>query len=65
LTRAELAKDLGISLRTLTNWEKEKPKLVKLINLGLQVENQIVETKKHLEKLVDLEKEAEKGKFIL
>ena len=65
MTRAELAKDLGISLRTLTNWEKEKPKLVKLINLGLQVENQIVETKKHLEKLVDLEKEAEKGKFIL
>ncbi len=65
MTRIDLAIELKISLRTLSNWEKEKPKLVKLINLGLQIENQIKETKKHLIKLTDLEKEAENGKFII
>jgi len=65
MNREELAEELGISLRTLSNWEKEKPKLVRLINLGLQTENTIEETKKLLEKLEEIEKKASSGKFQL
>jgi len=65
MTREELAKELNISLRTLSNWEKEKPKLVKLINLGLQTEQTIEETKKLLEKLEEIEKKANSNKFEL
>jgi len=65
MTREELAKELNISLRTLSNWEKEKPKLVRLINLGLQTENTIEETRKLLEKLEEIEKKASSGKFEL
>lgn len=65
MTREELAKELGISLRTLTNWEKEKPKLVRLINLGLKADNNIKETEKLLKKLKEIELEANSGKFEL
>jgi len=65
MTREDLAKELGISLRTLSNWEKEKPKLVRLINLGLQTESTIEETKKLLEKLEEIERKASSGKFEL
>ena len=51
MTKEELAIELGISLKTLYNWQKEKPGLVKLINLGLTVNDQIDEAKRHLEKL--------------
>lgn len=51
MTKEELAEEMGISLKTLYNWEKEKPGLVKLINLGLTVEDQICEAERHLEKL--------------
>jgi hypothetical protein len=57
---------LGISLKTLYNWEKEKPGLVKLINLGLTVEDQIEEAERHLEKLKEMkEKATSTGKFKL
>jgi DNA-binding XRE family transcriptional regulator len=65
MKREELAKILNVSLRTLSNWEKEKPELVELINLGLKVKDQILETKKYLEKLEEMKEEAKKGKFIL
>ncbi len=65
MKREELAKILNVSLRTLSNWEKEKPELVELINLGLKVKDQIEETKKYLEKLEEMKEEAKKGKFIL
>ena len=65
MTRKELAEELNISLKTLSNWEKEKPKLVRLINLGLQTENTIQETKKLLEKLEEIEEKANSGKFEL
>ncbi len=51
MTKEELAIEMGISLKTLYNWEKEKPGLVKLINLGLTVNDQIEEAERHLEKL--------------
>ena len=65
MTRIELAKELGISLRTLSNWEKEKPKLVKLINLGLNIEEQIKETEKSLNRLKEIENSADCNKFKL
>ncbi|MFA5215080.1 hypothetical protein [Sulfuricurvum sp.] len=65
MTRKELAEMLGISLRSLDNWEKEKPDLVRLINQGLALEDSIEETKRHLQKLEDIRKEASNGKFKL
>lgn len=66
MTKEELAEELGISLKTLYNWEKEKPGLVKLINLGLTVEDQIAEAERHLEKLKEMrEKATSTGKFKL
>lgn len=65
MTRKELAEILGISLRSLDNWEKEKPDLVRLINQGLALDESIEETKRHLQKLEDIRKEASNGKFKL
>lgn len=58
MTKEELAEEMGISLKTLYNWEKEKPGLVKLINLGLTVEDQISEAERHLEKLKAIKESA-------
>lgn len=51
MTREELADLLNVSRNTLNNWEKEKPELVRLLNLGMTVDDQIDEAEKHLEKL--------------
>ncbi len=65
MTRKELAEELGISLRTLSNWEKEKPKLVKLINQGLAFAELKEESKRNLEKLNEIEQTTNTGKFKL
>ncbi len=65
MTREELAKIFNISRQTLTNWEKEKPDLVRLINQGLALDESIEETKRHLERLEELKKDASNGKFRL
>lgn len=65
MTRKELAEMLGISLRSLDNWEKEKPELVRLINLGLAVDEQIEEAERNLEKLKEIKKASSGGKFKL
>lgn len=65
MTRKELAEALGISLRTLDNWEKEKPDLVRLINQGLALDESIEETRRHLQRLEEIKKEASNGKFKL
>lgn len=66
MTREELAELLNVSRNTLNNWEKEKPELVKLINLGLSVEDQIEEAERHLEKLKEMKQKAtSSGKFKL
>ena len=51
VNRQELAELLNVSRNTLNNWEKEKPELVRLINQGLALDEQVEETKKYLEKL--------------
>jgi DNA-binding XRE family transcriptional regulator len=65
LTREELAEMFGVSRQTLNNWEKEKPELVRLINLGLTVDDQIEEAERHLEKLKAIRTAASSGKFKL
>ncbi|MCH9814780.1 MAG: helix-turn-helix domain-containing protein [Epsilonproteobacteria bacterium] len=65
MTRNELAEKLNVSLRTLSNWEKEKPELVKLINIGLSLDKQIEETENHLKHLKSLKEDLEEIKFKL
>jgi len=66
MTREELAEILNVSRNTLNNWEKEKPELVRLLNLGLTVDDQIEEAKRHLEKLEAIrDKAASSKKFKL
>lgn len=65
MTREELAEMFGVSRQTLNNWEKEKPELVRLINLGMTVDDQIEEAKRHLEKLEAIRTAASSGKFKL
>jgi len=65
MKREELAEMLNVSRNTLANWEKEKPDLVRLINQGLALDESIEETKRHLERLEELKKNASNGKFRL
>lgn len=65
MTKQELADLIGVSRPTLNQWEKDKPELVRLINLGLQTDVQISETRKLLQKLEEIEKKASSGKFEL
>jgi hypothetical protein len=39
--KEERAKRFNISVSTYYNWEKEKPELIEIIDLGLQKENDI------------------------
>lgn len=39
--KEERAERFNISVSTYYNWEKEKPELIKIIELGLQKENEI------------------------
>mgnify|MGYP000877256078 CR=1 FL=1 len=64
MTRNEMADKFGVSLKTLYNWELEKPELIRIINLGLLADTQLEETKKHLEKLEAMQKDAAKGKLL-
>lgn len=65
MTRQELAEILNISRQTLNSWEKDKPDLVRLINQGLALDESIEATRKHLEKLEEIKKSANNGKFKL
>ncbi|WP_033916151.1 helix-turn-helix domain-containing protein [Campylobacter sputorum] len=64
MTRQELAEILNISRNTLNNWEKEKPELIRLINQGLTLDEQIEETKRYLEKLENIKFKAINSKKI-
>ena len=65
MTRVELANLLNISRPTLNSWEKEKPNLVRLINQGLALDDQIEEAKRNLEKLEEIKNSAKSPKFKL
>ncbi len=65
MTKQELAEIIGVTRQTLNQWEKDKPELVRLINLGLQTNKTIEETKSLLLKLEEIEEKASSGKFQL
>ena len=65
MKKEELATLLNVSRNTLSNWEKDKPDLVRLINQGLALDQSIEETKKHLERLEQIKDNASSGKFNL
>ena len=65
MTREELAKLLNVSRPTLNSWEKEKPDLVRLINQGLALDDQIEEAKRNLERLEEIKLKAKSTKFKL
>ncbi|WP_041956869.1 hypothetical protein [Sulfurospirillum arsenophilum] len=65
MTRAELAKLIGKDVKTLNNWEKTNPELVKLINQGLALDEHIEEVEKSLKKLKEIKESANSGKFKL
>ena len=65
MTRDQLSKMLNVSRQTLTNWEKEKPELVRLINQGFALDESIEATRKHLSELEAIKKTANSGKFKL
>ena len=65
MNKNELAKLLGVSVKTMYNWEKEKPELVRLINQGLALDEIIANQKKNLEELENMKETANNGKFKL
>jgi len=48
MTKKELAKRLGIDVKTLNSWEESRPEVMKLIRLGLAVEEHIDDVEKYL-----------------
>jgi len=65
MKRSELAKLLEVDIKTLGNWEKNKPELIRLINQGLLMDNQIEEAEKTLNKLKSLKEKSTSGKLEL
>jgi len=65
MNKQELAKILNVSRNTLNNWEKEKPELVRLLNQGLALDEQIEEAKRNLKRLEEIKEIANNGKFQL
>ena len=65
MTRADLAKKIGKDVKTLNNWEKNNPELVKLINQGLALDEQIEEARRNLQRLEEIKEMANSGKFQL
>ncbi|WP_455755933.1 helix-turn-helix domain-containing protein [Sulfurimonas sp.] len=65
MKREELAELLNVSRNTLSNWEKEKPELVRLINQGLAFDELIEKTKVSLAELEAIKENASNGKFKL
>jgi len=65
MEKKDLANLFGVSLKTLYNWEKDKPELVRLINQGLALDDQIEEVERHLEKLKEIKLKANTKKLRL
>ena len=65
MTKKELADLIGVDPKTLSNWEKTKPELVRLINQGLAIDESIEATSEHLKRLEQIKEQASQGKFKL
>jgi transcriptional regulator with XRE-family HTH domain len=51
MTKKELAKRLGIDVKTLDSWEENRKEVMRLIRLGLAAEEHIDDVKKYLENI--------------
>lgn len=51
MTKKELAKRLGIDVKTLDAWEEKRPEVMRLIRLGLVTEEHIGDVKRYLDEL--------------
>jgi len=65
MDKKELAKLLNVSLKTLYNWEENKPELIRLLNQGFALDEQIEEVERHLENLKDIKIKAKSSKIKL
>lgn len=63
MTKTQLAKRIGVDIKTLSNWEKNRTELVKLINLGLMAEEIIKIQKEYAKRLEEIEEKANSGKL--
>jgi len=61
MEKKELAMIMDISLATVYNWEKTKPKLMELVKIGIEYKNGTIkeeqEINKYFRQLTDLEQE--------
>lgn len=56
MTKKELAQRINVDPKTLRNWEKTKPELLKLIYLGLATEAHLKDAEKYIEKIRAIDK---------
>jgi hypothetical protein len=54
MTQRDMAGILGVDVKTLRNWRKDKPELYKKVLQGFQFEQAVREAKEHYEKLKKL-----------
>lgn len=51
MTQRDMAGILGIDVKTLRNWRKDKPELYRKVMQGFQFEQAVREAKEHYERL--------------
>lgn len=59
MTQRDIAGYLGIDVKTIRNWKKDRPNLYKTVMLGLKVEELIEKQEKNLEEIKELKKSFE------
>jgi hypothetical protein len=60
MTQRDMAGILGIDVKTLRNWRKDKPELYKKVMQGFMFESAVREAKEHYERLKKLSNGSEK-----
>lgn len=58
MNQKELANLIGKDVKTIRNWKKENPELLRLIKQGLALDESIKATEEHLERLKQIREEA-------
>ncbi len=58
MTQKELAILINKDEKTIRNWKKNNPELIRLVKQGLELDNVIQETEKHLNKLKEIKEKA-------
>lgn len=48
MTKKELAKRLGIDVKTLDSWEEKRPEVMRLIRIGLATEDHVKDIEKYM-----------------